>query len=446
MQDADLSGFVWLPLDTWIVVTGILGGMSCALLGSFLVLRKMSMLGDAISHGVLPGLAAAFLLTGSRESWAMLAGAGLAGLLVALLAQWIHRAGKLEAGAALGVVFTVLFAGGLILIRQSADQVDLDPDCVLYGAIELVPLDQVELGGWQVPRAALFNGAVWLVNLLFVLLLYKELKISAFDPALATTLGINAALMHYLLMTLVAITTVAVFESVGSVLVVAMLIVPPATARLLTDRLPVMLVIGLLLAGLSALVGHVAAITFPTWLGLRGVSTSTAGMMAAVAGLWFALAMLAAPRQGVFTRLLHQGRLALRITGENLLGALYRLQEIDARPSPAGLGTLRAATGTGPGLARLAMWRLRRAGLVAEQGGGYRLTAAGRAAAGNIVRSHRLWETYLGEHLDLPADHLHLPAERLEHVTTAGLQRRLAESVEHPPRDPHGQPIPPADG
>ena len=206
----------WSFIDTWIIVTGTLSAMSCALLGNYLVLRRMSMMGDAISHAVLPGLAIAFLISGSRDSLPMLVGAVGVGVLTAVLIQGINKLSGLDQGASMGVIFTSLFALGLILIRQAADHVDLDPGCVLYGAIELTPLDVYTLFGWEVPRAALTNGLMLLINVGFVLVFFKELRITSFDPALATTMGISAGLMHYVLMGLVAATTIAAFESVAA--------------------------------------------------------------------------------------------------------------------------------------------------------------------------------------------------------------------------------------
>ncbi|MCA9049704.1 MAG: metal ABC transporter permease, partial [Planctomycetaceae bacterium] len=189
-------------LDGWIVVAGVLCAVSSSLLGNFLVLRRMSMLGDAITHAVLPGLAAAFLVTHSRSSLPMFIGAVVAGILTAFFTEWIRGTGEVDEGASMGVVFTSLFALGLILIVRAADQVDLDPGCVLYGAIELTPLDTVTMpGGFEVPRAVVSLSAVTLLNLVFVILFLKELKITSFDPALATSSGIHAGLMHYLLMT-----------------------------------------------------------------------------------------------------------------------------------------------------------------------------------------------------------------------------------------------------
>ncbi len=436
--------FFWGTLDTWIVVVGMLCAVSCALPGTFLVLRRMSMMGDAISHAVLPGLAVAFLLTGNRASLTMFLGAAVVGVLTALFVEWVHSAGKVDQSAAMGVVFTTLFAVGLILLVRAADHVDLDPGCVLYGAIETVPLDTQALFGLEAPRAVWTLGAVLLVNLLFVVVLFKELKISTFDPALATTLGINAKLMHYLLMTLVAVTTVASFESVGSILVIAMLIVPAAIAHLLCDRLGAMLVCSSLTGAAAALLGHLAAITVPSWFGFSGVSTSTAGMMAVVAGLFFGVAMLIAPRHGLLGKLLNRVMLTIRIAREDLLGTLFRLGEAQ-EPRTAGQPTVPLrVSGIGPLLYRVAVFSLRRGGHLERAGNGLRLTASGLAAARQLVRSHRLWETYLDTYSKLPSDHLHGPAEKLEHVTDPGLQSRLAESIGYPHQDPHGSPIPPA--
>lgn len=295
----------WFAIDTWIVVVGALAAVACALLGNFLVLRKMSMMGDAISHAVLPGLAIAFLVTGTRASLTMFIGAAIVGVLTAVFTQWISRFGKVDEGASMGIVFTSLFALGLLLIVQAADHVDLDPSCVLYGAIELTPLDVVyrpEIfgGTLQVPRAAIVLAAVLLLNLGFIVAFYKELKISSFDSELATTMGINANLMHYLLMTLVAVTTVAAFEAVGSIIVIAMLIVPPATAHLLTDRLWLMIVLSVVLAVLAAVLGHISALIVPTWFGFA--DTSTSGMMAVVTGVLFSVVFMFAPKYGVLTK------------------------------------------------------------------------------------------------------------------------------------------------
>lgn len=286
----------WTSFDTWIVVVGALCAVACALPGCFLVLRKMSMMGDAISHAVLPGLAIAFIMTGTRASVPMFLGAVMAGVLTALFTQWITRFGNVDRGAAMGIVFTTMFALGLLLIVRAADHVDLDPSCVLYGAIELTPIDLIPLLGHEVPRAAIVSGSVLLLNLVIIILLFKELRLSSFDPDLSDTLGFSSQFIHYLLMSIVAVTTVAAFESVGSIIVIAMLIVPPATALLLTNRLLPMLIIASLVAVAAAVLGHVGALVVPPWLGYT--STTTSGMIALAAGILFLIAWLFSPSTG----------------------------------------------------------------------------------------------------------------------------------------------------
>jgi manganese/zinc/iron transport system permease protein len=284
----------WTEIDTWIVVTGALLAMACALPGVFLVLNKQSMLGDAISHGVLPGVAIAFLMTGSREPWAMLLGAVIAGLLTGVLSQVVRRLGNVEDGASMGVVFCFLFALGLILVRVAADRVDLDPDCVLYGAIET---SVVDVG--VVPRVVVVSAIMLGFNAVVIALFYKELKIAAFDPALANTLGFSAMFLRQMLTVLTSVTTVMAFESVGSILVIAMLVAPAAAAMMISRNLPTVICLALLFAAASAPIGHLLAIfVFPAMAAVifrapEITSTSSAGMMAVAAGLIFAGCLVA---------------------------------------------------------------------------------------------------------------------------------------------------------
>ncbi|MBK8915869.1 MAG: metal ABC transporter permease [Phycisphaerales bacterium] len=436
------ADFDWRGDDTWMVVIGALAAAACALPGNFLVLRRLSLMGDAISHAVLPGLAAAFLISGSLGGVEMLIGAALVGVLTAALTQWLHSVARVEESAALGVVFSVLFALGLVLIRQ-ADSIDLDPDCVLYGQIEIAVLRTMTIGGWDVPEAAVTLTGVLLVNVLVIALLFKELRLAAFDSALAAAMGFRPLLLHYALMTLVAMTTVAAFESVGSILVIAMLIVPAAAARLLTDRLLPMLLLSVLVAVIGAAGGHLLAILAPGWFGYAGVSTSTAGMICVAVGVQFALALLLAPRHGLIMQAQRRARLRARILREDILGMLYRIEESGREISGAALGRLvRAAVGSGRLATRLALTGLSRRGMVHEGRGRIRLTAPGSAAARSVVRAHRLWEVYLSERLGLRPDHVHGTAERLEHLAEAGIREVLARDVGETARDPHGAEIP----
>jgi len=439
---AALLALDWQPIDTWLVAVAAVSAASCAILGVFLLLRRMSMMGDAISHAVLPGLAAAFLLTESRDSFTMLIGAAVIGVLTAFFTEWVRRNGRVDEGASMGVVFTVLFAIGLVLIRRAANAVDLDVDCVLYGALETTPLDLVPVLGVDLPRALLIGGVSLLLNVAFVTLLFKELRISSFDPDLATALGFPAAVMHYALMTLVAITTVAAFQSVGSILVIAMLIVPAAAAHLLTDRLSLLVVLAALLSVAAAALGHWAALVTPGWFGYTGTSVNTAGMIGVVTGLIFVAAALAGPRHGIVSRFLHRAALSRRIAEQDLLGLLFRLEEKEAGSAAVSPAAARSSIAAGGLTARLAIASLIRGRRLERGADGLRLTEIGRSEARELIRSHRLWEVYLEQHTAVGPDHVHGTAERLEHVTSAEMRARLARVLGSPAADPHGKDIP----
>lgn len=396
------------------------------------------MMGDAISHAILPGLAIAFLWTHSRDSFTMFFGAALVGVLTAVFVDWVNRFGGVDEGASMGVVFTTLFAIGLILIVRGADHVDLDPGCVLYGAVELVPLDTIEIGSLEVPRAVIKLGAVLIFNILFVTIFFKELLISTFDPSLSDTQGIPAKVMNFLLMGVVAITAVAAFESVGSILVIAMLIVPAACGQLLTDRLGPLLGISSIIAVLSAVLGHVSAITVPRLFGFE--DTNTAGMMAVVAGVLFGLSVLFAPRKGLVSQFRYRLELSVRMVEEDVLGLLYRLEESDADISLKERISLEEALFVNSMTLSLATRRLKRKRLIEKPDARWVLTTDGRNKAKQLVRSHRLWEVYLSTHLQTP--HIHTTAHRLEHTLSPTEIQRMEAELNFPTEDPHGTPIP----
>lgn len=437
------SSWMW-ELDGWIVAAGVLCGIASSLVGNFLVLRRMSMLGDAVSHAVLPGLAAAFLITGSRHNLPMFIGAAIVGVLTALLTQWIRNFGKVDEGASMGVVFTTLFALGLVMIVQAADTVDLDPGCVLYGAIEFTPLDTVLIAGWEVPRVVVTLGAVTLINLFFVVLFYKELKLTSFDPALADTMGLRSAWVHYLLMTLVAVTAVASFESVGNILVVAMMVVPAAAASLLTDRLPWLIFISAVIGALSAILGHLAAIHVPAAFGYA--STSTAGMMALVAGLLFSAVLVFSPKSGLLVTLLRRQRLSFSILGDDVLAYIYRVEEKQSDGSDARIyltrDWLQKQLLSTPIAMSIVLFWFRLTGKLNWSGESYSLSSTGQHAAASLVRSHRLWEQYLVDQAGVASDRIHGQAEQLEHFTNRRVRDELERETEFPSSDPHGSPIP----
>jgi len=427
-----------LARDLFPLAAGVLAALGCGLLGNFLVLRRLSLMGDAISHSVLPGLVIAFLVTSSRGSLAMFIGATVAGLATVVLVEAVKRLGRVESGAAMGVVFSVLFALGVLLIEvASARGVDLDADCVLHGQLETLVwfsapdhLSDVALGDLlrAVPQEVTTLGIMVVVVLAFLGLFFKELRIAAFDPALSTTQGFHAGIMHYALMVLVAFATVASFEAVGSILVIAMLICPASTARLLTDRLRTQVWLSAAIAVLTASGGYIAATAVPGIWGKEEVNA--AGSMSVFAGLVLAIAVVFSPRHGVVVRRLRQRRLARAVVREDLLATLYRASE-SGRPGTA-VTTL--SEGRAPRLVRAAMRVSERRGDVRVAEGRVSLTDRGRRVAKALIRRHRLWEHYLVDEAGLPPDHVHGTAELLEHLETL--------PPEGPQVDPHGREIP----
>lgn len=445
----------WGYLDTWIVITGALAAMSCALPGAWLLLRRQSLLGDALSHSILPGIVLAYLAMHAAEKAGWLSqesnvrhpviffGAALSGVFSAILTDLCQRWGRLDRSAAIGVVFTSMFALGILLIRLFAGQTHLDPGCVLYGSLETSTQNLVSRS-IPIPQAILVNAVMVGLNGLLMILFFRELRLSTFDPGFAGAMGLNANTVQLVLMASTAGTLVSAFESVGAILVVAMLVIPPAAARLLTDRLPLMLVYSLLIAAVSSPIGYVLAIVLPklvfSRLGYPEVTdASIAGMMALASAGLFVLAIVFSPRHGLLRRILDQIRLRYRIAAEDLLGMLYRREEMGESAD--------SATETQPRkswLERLVQWQLLRGEqpLILTDAGTVRLTDQGRLIAKGLVRSHRLWEAYMARHFHLPGDHLHATAEQVEHFLSPELQSELAQELDQPNIDPHGKSIP----
>ncbi|OAK75787.1 metal ABC transporter permease [Lederbergia galactosidilytica] len=282
-----------MSYEGWIILTASLVGLSCGIMGVFLILRRMAMMADAISHTVLLGIVSAYLITKELSGIYMLIGAIIAGLLTALLVQWFHSLG-VQQDASIGVVFTTLFALGVILIATKVGNVHLDVQHALMGEITFVPWHTIELPLLgEIPQATFTLILVLLVVLVVILAFYKEWKITTFDAALAASIGIPVIGMHYLFMTLVSITTVASFDAVGAIMVVAMLITPAAAAYLWTDRLLVMLSLSASFGVISAIGGYYIAV----WL-----DTSISGSMAFATGIIFLISFIGSPTHGLLSR------------------------------------------------------------------------------------------------------------------------------------------------
>jgi len=278
-----------------VALMGLFVSVACGLVGNYLILRRMALVGDAISHSVLPGIAIAFLLAKDRSTPVMFAGALAAGVVTTILIEVIHKKSRVKQDAAIGIAFTSLFAIGVILISLFASKIDLDQECVLYGEIAFVPFQApTTLFGISLGPTPVFRmGMVAAITLLLIILFYKELLVSSFDPGLATSLGINAGVMHYALMCWLSVVVVSAFESVGAILVIAMLILPGATASLLATRLPVVQTLTVFHAAVSSVAGlHLAM-----WL-----DCSTAGAMVVAGSVLFLGAWLFSPTQGLIRR------------------------------------------------------------------------------------------------------------------------------------------------
>ena len=296
--------FVALSLPP--ILIGICVAVACALPGNFLLLRRQALIGDAISHVVLPGIVVAFLLTGVVATGPMLLGAAAAAVLAVVVIETIRRLGRIEAGAAMGVVFTAMFAAGVLLLEQSdTSAVHLDVEHALFGNLEsLIWLDAT---GWEslldpaalatvpveLPRMALALAVICA----FLLVFWRPLAVSTFDEGYAQGLGIATGPLGLALVVVSAIAAVAAFDAVGSIIVIAMFICPPAAARMMTNRLGHQVGWSAAFAALAAILGYVLAGYGPQWIGAYG-SVSAAGMIATLSGVILAIAAMAGPHSG----------------------------------------------------------------------------------------------------------------------------------------------------
>jgi manganese/zinc/iron transport system permease protein len=365
----------------------------------------------------------------------MFIGAVVLGFLTTFLVQYLSQRG-IEGNAAIGVTFTSLFAIGVVLVSIYGERVDLDLDCVLYGEIAYSPFDTLILGGNLLgPRPVWINGILFAINLIAVGLFYKQFKLCAFDPSMAAAVGINVSLMHYFLMGLVSVTTVGAFESVGAILVVAMFIVPGATAYLLTDRLSRMLAVAVGLGVLSSVFGYQMA---------RVLDCSIAGAMATVAGSFFALAFLLSPSHGIVMKAVRQWNLRRKLVEEDLLLWAGRRLEAATGASVFTVSEVESDQSWTASKSGAVVRRLVRTGFLKAVNGMYSLTERGTDYTTDLLRRHRLYESYLHD-IGYPTDHVHDPADRVEHHLSPDVIAALEQATEWRQVDPQGKPIPQPD-
>ena len=417
------------PSVRYALVGSMLLGISCGLLGSFIVVRKMALVGDALSHAVLPGVALGFLWNMTKDPVAILVGATIAGLLGAATVTLIKQTTRLKEDAALGLVLASFFAVGICLltmIQRLPNGNKSGIDKFLFGQAAAIGADDVRL------MALVTAGAIATITIF-----YKEFLVTSFDAGFARVAGFPAQVIHYALMLLLAFAVVIALQAVGVVLVSAMLITPAAAAYLLTDRMSRML-------WLSALFGLVAGAA-GAFFSFLGPNLPTGPFMVLGATSVFVLAFLFGPKHGVLVRWWRQRSRARRVQRENTLKSIYHVLEA------------RNFEGEGVSLRELAERRretieevrrqsldLRGHGLASlhEEGNMIFLTPGGWQLAASIVRNHRLWELYLTNAAQIAADHVHEDAEKIEHVLGEETVRQLEKRLAGINTDPHGKPIP----
>lgn len=415
------------PSVRYALAGSILLGLSCGLLGGFLVVRRLALVGDALSHAVLPGVALGFLWNMTKDPVAIFVGATAAGLLGTALVTAISRTTRLKEDAALGLVLASFFAVGVCLISMiqrlpTGNQSGLDK--FLFGQAAAMGPDDLVL-----------MSVVTGLSVALIIAFYKELLVTSFDPGFARAIGVPARWVHHGMMLLLAASVVIALQAVGVVLVSAMLITPAAAAYLLTDRMHRLLL-------LAAAFG-IGAGLFGTFLSFAGPGLPTGPLMVIAASTVFAGAFLFGPRHGVLARWWRQRAGAARTRRENTLKAMFQVAEhAEHRGDGISLDALAARRRESADEINRRARELVSHGLATMEGNTIHFTPAGGQRAGEIVRNHRLWELYLTNSANIAADHVHEDAEKIEHVLGEEVVRELERRLNYARVDPHGKPIP----
>lgn len=393
-------------------------GIMCGILGCFIVLRNMALIGDALSHAILPGVVVAFIVVQGASTLGFFSGAVIAGLLSAALITWIQRNVNTKNDAAIGIVFTAMFSLGVIGISYISRQpgVHLDLKDFLFGNVLGVSNEDLWL-----------TLAITVYVLLSVVAFYRYLFITTFQPVIAQTMGISVSSVHYFLMLLLSFAVVASLQTVGVILVVAMLVTPAATALLLSDRLQYVLGIAALFGLLSAVAGLVVSILFETTPGPA---------MAVVATVFYLLAAFFSPKKGLVFRFFQKRKLQNRIRLEDTLKQAFRLQQKEK----LSLEVLQQNSGISKNILQHQIHKLRNKGWF--QKNTLALTEQGKEEARRLVRAHRLWETYLATEVGLTNEQIHEDAEKYEHLLSDEVLDEVDKTLGYPTMDPHGSPIP----
>jgi ABC-type Mn2+/Zn2+ transport system permease subunit/Mn-dependent DtxR family transcriptional regulator len=394
-------------------------GVMCGILGCFIVLRNMALIGDALSHAILPGIVAAFMIFG-YSTLGFFAGSVIAGLLAAVFITWIQQKVATKNDAAIGIVFTAMFSAGVIGISWISKEqgVHLDLKDFLFGNVLGVSDEDLYL-----------TMGITIYVIISVILFYRYLFISTFQPVIARTMGISTRLIHYFIMLLLSFSVVASLRSVGVILVVAMLITPASTALLISNRLKQVVAIAAMIGLLSAATGLILAIVFDTTPGPA---------MAIVATVIYLLTALFSPDKGLIFKQFRAKELKLRIRMEDILKQAFSLQ----KNGSLNISQLLARMDIDKSQLKKLLRILTKKGLVSVNDQSISLSETGLAEATRLIRAHRLWETYLVDQIGLKEEQIHEEAEKYEHLLTDEILDEVDKELGYPTRDPHGSPIP----
>jgi ABC-type Mn2+/Zn2+ transport system permease subunit/Mn-dependent DtxR family transcriptional regulator len=405
------------------LIASILVGVMCGILGCFIVLRNMALIGDALSHAILPGIVVAFMIFG-YSTLGFFTGSVIAGLLAALFITWIQQKVQTKNDAAIGIVFTAMFSVGVIGISwiSKSQGVHLDLKDFLFGNVLGVSDEDLYL-----------TLGITIYVVISVILFYRYLFISTFQPVIAQTMGISTKLIHYFVMLLLSFAVVASLRSVGVILVVAMLITPASTALLISNRLKQVIVISALIGMITATVGLLLAIIFDTTPGPA---------MAVVATFFYLLTALFSPGKGLLFKHFRSQELRRRIRMEDILKQSFTMQENGSLTIPQLLTKLDIEKGDLKRLLRI----LSKKGYLSVKDHAIVLQEAGLSEANRLIRAHRLWETFLVDQIGLNEEQIHEEAEKYEHLLTDEILDEVDRELGYPTKDPHGSPIPSRSG
>jgi len=415
------------PNVRYVVLGSMILGATAAMVGCFSFLRKRALVGDAIAHSILPGVCLSFMISGEKDPLWLILGAIFSGWLSLLMIDGISRTTKLKSDAAIGIVLSVFFGFGILLlttIQHSGNAAQAGLDKFLFGKAASLTKDDIMI----------FSG-IGLFLILIILLLYKEFKLISFNPEYAKVIGLPVKFLEFLLATITILSVAVGIQAVGVVLMAALLITPASGARFWSDRLGIMIIIACVFGAASGFLGSYVSYIAPAmptgpWV-VMALSVLTIG------SIWFA------PKRGVFSKWRTFWKNKDQILTENILKLFYHLGEADgnfetARSFQSLMESDRfRAYDLGKGLRKL-----KKRNLIRKKDGQWFITASGLKEASRIVRLHRLWELYLNQRLKLEPDHVHNDAEAIEHIITPEIEAQLASELDSPTEDPHASKIP----